>query len=95
MGFHQILLEEASRDITTFAVDDGLYRYKGLMFGISCAPELYQHIIRQVLSECKGALNIADDLIAEQHDNLRKLCSTSEKTASRHAWRNVYFGSHQ
>ena len=78
-GFHQILLEEASRDITTFAVDDGLYRYKRLMFGISCAPELYQHIIRQVLSECKGALNIADDLIvhgrdnAEHDDNLEKV----------------------
>ena len=49
------------------------------MFGISCAPELYQHIIREVLSECKGALNIADDLIvhgrdnAEHDDNLEKV----------------------
>ena len=49
------------------------------MFGISCAPELYQHIIRQVLSECKGALNIADDVIvhgkdnAEHDDNLEKV----------------------
>ena len=67
-GFHQILLEETSREITTFAVDDGLYRYKRLMFGISCAPELYQHIIRQVLSECKGVLNIADDVIVHGKD---------------------------
>ena len=39
-GFHQIELEEQSRNITTFVTHKGLYRYKCLMFGISSAPEL-------------------------------------------------------
>ena len=43
-GFHQVELDEAARPITTFAIDNSLYRYKRLMFGITSAPELYQHI---------------------------------------------------
>ena len=37
-GFHQIELEEQSRNITTFVTHKGFYRYKRLMFGISSAP---------------------------------------------------------
>ena len=45
-GFHQIELAEESRGITTFSTHCGLYRYKRLMFGITSAPEVYQHIIQ-------------------------------------------------
>ena len=38
-GYHQIELDEKSRELTTFTTHDGLYRYKRLMFGISAAPE--------------------------------------------------------
>ena len=40
-GFHQIELEEQSRNITTFVIHKGLYRYKRLMFGKTSTPELY------------------------------------------------------
>ena len=62
-GYHQIELENKSRDITTFATHMGLFRYKRLMFGITSAPELYQHIIQQILQGCDGAYNISDDVI--------------------------------
>ena len=39
-AFHQIELKEESRSITTFVTYQGLYHYKRLMFGISCAPEV-------------------------------------------------------
>ena len=42
LGFHQIELDEDSRDITTFATHDGLFRYKRLSFGVNSAPEKYQ-----------------------------------------------------
>ena len=77
-GFHQIELEEQSRKITTFITHKGLFRYKRLMFGISSAPELYQHTIQQVLEGCEGAYNIHDDIIihgrtVKEHDvRLRK-----------------------
>jgi hypothetical protein len=72
-GFHQIELAEESRGITTFTTHCGLYRYKRLMFGITSAPEVYQHIIQQVLQGCEGVQNIADDIIVhgptiELHD---------------------------
>ena len=37
-GFHQIELEEAPRDITTFSAGDSLFRYKRLSFGLNSAP---------------------------------------------------------
>ena len=72
-GFHQIELEEQSRNMTTFVTHKGLYRYKCLMFGISSAPELYQHTMQQVLAGCEGAYNIHHDIIihgrsVDEHD---------------------------
>ena len=74
MGFHQIELEEGSRDITTFSAGDSLYRYKRLSLGFNSAPEQYQNIIRQTIADCPGATNIADDLVVygrttEEHDS--------------------------
>jgi len=66
MGFHQIELEEASRDITTFSAGDSLFRYKRLSFGLNSAPEQYQNIIRQTIADCPGATNIADDIVVHK-----------------------------
>lgn len=79
MGFHQIRLSEKSREITTFITPKGLYRYKRLSFGISSAPEKYQHIISQVLQDCEGVANIADDIIVhgsnqQEHDERLRKC---------------------
>ena len=63
MGFHQIELEEASRDITIFSAGDSLFRYKRLSFGVNSAPEQYQNIARQTIAGCPGATNIADDTV--------------------------------
>ena len=79
LGFHQIELDEDSRDITTFATHDGLFRYKRLSFGVNSAPEKYQQIVRQVVSDINWVQNIADDLIVhgknnEEHDrNLHRV----------------------
>lgn len=61
-GYHQLELEENSRNITTFAVHCGTYRYKRLMFGTSSTPEVYQKTIRNVIKNCEG-MNIADDIL--------------------------------
>ena len=62
-AYHQIELKPESRDITTFVTHEGLYRYKRLMFGISCASEMYQRTMQQTLAGCKGVRNIMDDII--------------------------------
>ena len=62
-----------SRPITVFATHRGLFRYKGLMFGVSCAPEMYQRVIQQVFEGCEGVRNTNDDIIVhgrtvDEHD---------------------------
>ena len=52
MAFHQIELAPESRDITTFAGPNGLYRYKRLLFGVNMATEKFQQIIWQILRDC-------------------------------------------
>ena len=41
MASHQIELHPDSRDITTFATPNGLYRYKSLLFGVKIATEKF------------------------------------------------------
>ena len=72
-GYHQIELHPESRPFTTFATQNGLYQYTRLMFGVSSAPEIYQHVIQQVLQGCRGVRNISDDIIVfektrDEHD---------------------------
>ena len=38
-GYHQLELSPESREITTFATPDGLFRYKRLLFGVCSASE--------------------------------------------------------
>lgn len=85
-GYHQIELDDESKEITTFVTHKGLYRYKRLMFGINAAPEKYQHVVSQVLSGCEGVANISDDIVVygrtrEEHDKRldRVLRRLSEK----------------
>ena len=85
-GFHQIQLAEESKKITTFSTHRCLYRYKRLMFGISDAFEIYQHVIHEALAGCEGAENISDDIIVygkgvANHDRKRKgvLCHLRER----------------
>ena len=54
------------------------------MFGICSAPELYQHVISQVLrgAGCTGCRNISDDIVvygkdvADHDEKLRKVLHT-------------------
>lgn len=67
-GYHQIELDEKSRDITTFSVHNGLYRYKRLFFGVNSATEQYQHEVQRAISGIEGARNISDDIIVHGPD---------------------------
>lgn len=76
-AYHQIELHEECRDITTFVTEAGLFRYKRLMFGINCAPEMFQRIMRSILADCEGVVNFIDDIIVcgrtrQEHDERLK-----------------------
>ena len=78
-GYHQLVLSEDSRNITTFSTHMGLYRYKRLSFGINAAAEKFQQVIQTAISDLPNCKNISDDIIIygknrQEHDvALRKL----------------------
>lgn len=95
-AYHQIEQEPNSRDITTFATHQGNYRYKRLNFGVSCAPEMYQKTLQQILHDCPGSHNILDDIVChgenerEHDERLDKLLTTLENrglTLHRDKWK--------
>ncbi|XP_062557092.1 uncharacterized protein K02A2.6-like [Armigeres subalbatus] len=64
-AFHQIELDEDSRDVTTFITNKGLFRFKRLPFGLVTAPEIFQRIMEEILSGCVGTYWYLDDVIYE------------------------------
>ncbi len=73
-AFHQLELDEGSRDITTFVTHRGFYRFRRLHMGVESASHEFGHVLQhKVLSGLEGVRNIADDIIVygktrEEHD---------------------------
>lgn len=67
-AFHQIEIHPDSRHITTFITHRGLLRYKRLMFGISCAPEIFQKTLERMLVGYEGVINYIDDILVYGKD---------------------------
>ena len=86
-GYHQLQLNENSRDITTFSTHIGLYRYRCLNFGTKLAGEIFDYTIRKELTQdIPSCMDISDDILVhgktqEEHDSsLKQLISqTKEK----------------
>lgn len=62
-GYHQLVLDPESRYVTTFATQQGLWRYTRLNFGTNSASEIFQKQIQSLLCNIPGSLNISDDII--------------------------------
>ena len=62
-AYHQLMLSEGSRPITTFSANRQLFCFKRLFSGICSASERFQHKIAQVLNNTRGCLNISYDII--------------------------------
>ncbi len=78
-AFHQLELAEESRHLTTITTHIGLFRYKRLHMGISCASEIFTETIRVMLSDLKGQVNMTDDILVfgETRESTTKICSLS------------------
>ena len=62
-GYHQLVLAQESRYITTFVTHERLRRYTRLNFGINSASEIFQNAVCEQIKDIPGALNISDDII--------------------------------
>jgi hypothetical protein len=85
-GFHQIELDENSRDLTAFITPYGRYRFNRLPFGITSAPEHFQRRMNQILDGCDGVVCLMDDVLIfgktkQEHDKrLRTVLSKIENS---------------
>ena len=66
-------ISEETRDFTAFTTLAWRYRFKWLVFGVTSAPEIYQHAIQQALYGCKGVRSISDDMILHDKDDQQHL----------------------
>ena len=78
-GFHQLELDETSKNNAIFQTHEGLHRMERLYFGPSAASGIFHQEVRKALLGLRGVLNIHDNLIVwgtdhEDHFNNLKNC---------------------
>ena len=79
-GFWHVELDEASSYLTTFGTPFGRYRWLKLPFGISPAPEYFQHRLDQAIEGLPGVRTVADDiLITGEGDTLQDAIKDHDK----------------
>ena len=61
-GHHQIPLHPDSRALSTLSTHVGLFQYKRLNFGLSCAAEIFQKKVSDAIRGIPCVKNISDDI---------------------------------
>ena len=72
-GYHQLMLDDDSAELTTFMTPFGRYMYKRLPFGITSASEIFQRKMSEILEGIDGIAVYQDDVIVtgsnlKEHD---------------------------
>ena len=49
-GYHQVLMDEESRDKTTFVTSEETFRFRVMPFGLTGAPATFQRLMDVVMS---------------------------------------------
>ena len=76
-AYQQVVIDEASRKLTTINTSKGLFEYERLPYGISSGPGIYQRIMEQLLVYIPMTVLYLDDILVsgrapDEHDrNLR------------------------
>ena len=81
-AYLQIKLDESSKQLVVLNTHQGLYRYKRMPFGLSCAPAIFQRIIEQTVGDIPGVASYLDDIIVTgktETDHLTNLQRTLER----------------
>ena len=81
-AYSQLELEENSRNMTCFHTENGIYRYKRLVYGINNSFEIFQRAMEQTIGEMEGVKFISDDIIIHA-SNDEKLLQTLRKVISK------------
>ena len=91
-AYHHVKLSPASRELTTFMTEWGAFRFTRLVFGVNCAPELFQKIMWTILGSCTGVVIYLDDILIYA-DTVEQLRQRTEEVKSRLAKNNLTLNS--
>uniref|UniRef100_A0AC34QC54 Reverse transcriptase n=1 Tax=Panagrolaimus sp. JU765 TaxID=591449 RepID=A0AC34QC54_9BILA len=61
-AFHQLPLDEHSKELTTITTHKGLFQSERLAFGVASAPAIFQNTVEKVLQGIEGAIEYMDDV---------------------------------
>ncbi len=50
-GFHQIEMDEHSKNLSSFGCPQGCFRFKRMPFGLKNAPAVFQQVLKEVLRD--------------------------------------------
>jgi transposase InsO family protein len=86
-GYWQLELDPECRNLTTFTTPFGRFAFKRLPQGISCASEIFQRKMTEVLEDLEGVLIYQDDILvyganADEHDKRLKAVMERLKSAN-------------
>ncbi|PAA72660.1 hypothetical protein BOX15_Mlig029664g1 [Macrostomum lignano] len=62
-AYHQIPLDEASKELTVMSTPFGMFAFNKLPFGVKTAPAIFQRYISQVLQGIPGVIAYVDDIL--------------------------------
>lgn len=62
-AYYHLELAKDSRDVTTFLTEEGMFRFTRLMFGVNCAPEIFQREMTRVLEGIPNIIIYIDDIL--------------------------------
>ena len=82
-GYWNVKLDEESSCLTTFNTPFGRYRFLRLPFGLKVSQDIFQCLMDDAYQNCRGAVNIADDVEVygrDEKDYDRNLHEAVEKT---------------
>jgi len=68
MGYYTVSIGLGLRDLTTIVTEFGKYRYKRLLMGLSCAPDVFQSKINELLGDLDSVQAYINDVLILMKD---------------------------
>lgn len=77
-AFFHLRLAEESKKLTTFMSSIGMFRYKRLLFGVNCAPEIFQSTMERLFAGISGIIIYIDDILIFAKDKAELITRTAQ-----------------
>lgn len=80
-AYHQIALDQDTKDLSIINTTKGLYRVERLQMGMKNASAIFQRTMEQILGDLKGVLIFQDDVLiyAANNESLMKRLNAVKK----------------